>query len=429
MQHSTHGPILKNAVQKLLAKRGMNWALERGGGAFKVDALSGVDLYDKEAPTCGKVVVAKQTEFHQMAASRRRMNGGSYASTMAQHRPCPPPVRTVSVPTSITSPLINRRSGHVAAAPLPRHVALEDAAIQKATKQSVTELQLKQNMNDRLSKDYEREFQKAVSDSKLQCTIGEKEEREEGWEAQQLRLACEQSLMAASKAEKLAEQENYEDDDLRKAYEQSLIEAEERQQDDDESDEDEDYESKQLKLAYEQSLKEAKEGHNEEDEEEEQLRRAYELSVRDKQQSFDEAQQLRIAYESSLKDEQCRQQMTEKQYEDALIRAMEQSTKEAEANNSERNSSDDDLLGRALSESKAFAEKTRDSDLELLEKALQESMFYEENRKCYQEQEVLGTSHAVDLLDVAKTLSLKQQEEEALAEEEALKKAIVESMR
>ena len=388
MQHSTHGPILKNAVQKLLAKRGMNWALERGGGAFKVDALSGVDLYDKEAPTCGKVVVAKQTEFHQMAASRRRMNGGSYASTMAQHRPGPP-VRTVSVPTSITSPLINRRSGHVAAAPLPRHVALEDAAIQKATKQSVTELQLKQNMNDRLSKDYEREFQKAVSDSKLQCTIGEKEEREEGWEAQQLRLACEQSLRAASKAEKLAEQENYEDDDLRKAYEQSLIEAEERQQDDDESDEDEDYESKQLKLAYEQSLKEAKEGHNEEDEEEEQLRRAYELSVQDKQQSFDEAQQLRIAYESSLKDEQCRQQMTEKQYEDALIRAMEQSTKEAEANNSEDKSSEDDLLELALSESKAFAEKTRDSDLELLEKALQESMFYEENRKCYQEQEVL----------------------------------------
>ena len=53
--------------------------LERGGGAFKVDALSGHDLYDEGAPTCSKVVVAEQNDFHQqMAASRRQINGGSY---------------------------------------------------------------------------------------------------------------------------------------------------------------------------------------------------------------------------------------------------------------------------------------------------------------------------------------------------------------
>ena len=71
--------MLRSGVQRLLEKRGMNWTLERGGGAFKVDALSGHDLYDEGAPTCSKVVVAEQNDFYQqMAASRRQINGGSY---------------------------------------------------------------------------------------------------------------------------------------------------------------------------------------------------------------------------------------------------------------------------------------------------------------------------------------------------------------
>ena len=57
----------------------MNWRLERGAGAFTVDALSGWDLYDAPVATCSKVQVAEQDEFHQMAALRRgNNNGGNY---------------------------------------------------------------------------------------------------------------------------------------------------------------------------------------------------------------------------------------------------------------------------------------------------------------------------------------------------------------
>lgn len=55
----------------------MKWKLERGGGAFQVDALSGWDLYDMGAPTCSKVVTAEQSEFHQLAALRRGNNHGA----------------------------------------------------------------------------------------------------------------------------------------------------------------------------------------------------------------------------------------------------------------------------------------------------------------------------------------------------------------
>lgn len=74
--HSSHGPILRSAVQKLLEKRGMVFKLERGGGAFHVDALSGCDLYDPGPATCSKVLVTDRDEFHQMASSLRRRNNG-----------------------------------------------------------------------------------------------------------------------------------------------------------------------------------------------------------------------------------------------------------------------------------------------------------------------------------------------------------------
>ena len=241
---------------------------------------------------------------------------------------------------------------------------------------SVTEAQQHRNQHDRISKEYEREYQKAVSESKLDNTSKEK-------------------------------QEDYEEELLQLAYEQSLRDLNEGESDDEESSsasdisEEEDYEEQQLKIAYEKSLE-----------------------VEAKQKEIDE-KELKLAYELSLSEEQQRKQLEEKQYEDALILAMEQSAQEVNDKPSE-----DDLLERALSESKvlAEAEKASNSEDDLLKKALEESLLLEENRKSYHEQEVLATSHGVDLLDVVKQLSLKQQEEDALAEEEAIKRAIELSM-
>lgn len=79
-QHSAHGPILRDAVQKLLKKRGMRYRLGTGGGAFQVDALSGWDLYDPGPATTSKVVVAEESEFHEMAYARGRGAPGNFAS-------------------------------------------------------------------------------------------------------------------------------------------------------------------------------------------------------------------------------------------------------------------------------------------------------------------------------------------------------------
>lgn len=60
----------------------MAFTIERGNGAFKVDALSGRDLHDAPLPTSSKVVTVEQAEFHQMAAARRNNVGGSYGEMM-----------------------------------------------------------------------------------------------------------------------------------------------------------------------------------------------------------------------------------------------------------------------------------------------------------------------------------------------------------
>jgi Uncharacterized protein conserved in bacteria len=47
-KHSSHGPVLRQAIQHVLEKRQMNFHLnDRGKGSFCVDALSGIDLVDR----------------------------------------------------------------------------------------------------------------------------------------------------------------------------------------------------------------------------------------------------------------------------------------------------------------------------------------------------------------------------------------------
>jgi hypothetical protein len=56
----------------------MDWRLERGGGSFQVDALSGYDLYDPAPPTDSKVLIAGADEFRHSATTRRGYAAGSY---------------------------------------------------------------------------------------------------------------------------------------------------------------------------------------------------------------------------------------------------------------------------------------------------------------------------------------------------------------
>lgn len=58
----------------------MHFKLERGGGAFQVDALSGITLYGPAPVVDSKVVVSEQDDFHQLALLRRKNTvGGNVA--------------------------------------------------------------------------------------------------------------------------------------------------------------------------------------------------------------------------------------------------------------------------------------------------------------------------------------------------------------
>jgi len=418
-------------------------------------------------------------------------------------------VLTMGEPSIRTSTISSMNQMIRSTNPLPRQIASDDAAMRIATKQSVTESQQHRIRNERMSKEYEREFQRAVSESKLPS---KEKKDDEDYEAEQLRIAYELSL---KEEEKSTETKECEEEQLKIAYEQSLkveqkdynaevdedYEAEQliiayelslkddqgssidynslqqsgrhvgEDQMDDYLDEDEvhivskrpeeattklkvdkaeveegyeeaqlrmayeqslqeeqksssrkDEEKAQLKLAYEQSIQEEKKG---KDDEEEQLRLAYELSLKEPPTPIDEEEQLRLAYEESRKQHYLNQEFTDKQFEDALLLAIDQSNEEA----ANQPTSDEDLIEQALAESKAFEEAKKASEEDELAKALQQSAVLEENRKSHHEQNELATSSGIDLLEVVKTLSLKQQEEEALAEEEAIRRATEMSMR
>lgn len=47
-KHSSHGPVLRQAVERTLQRRQMNFQLNSGNGSFCVDALSGIDLISRE---------------------------------------------------------------------------------------------------------------------------------------------------------------------------------------------------------------------------------------------------------------------------------------------------------------------------------------------------------------------------------------------
>lgn len=315
--HSSHGPILRTAVQKLLQKRGMTFRLEQGGGAFQVDALSGFDLYDSGVATDSKIVVAEQDDFHQLALSRKRNAVGNVGhASMGSCASNSGPPRTVSV----SAPSSSLR--HSNFDPLPSQVASADAVLRTATELSVGETQQQRNSQRRTSMEFERQFNRAVSESQL-----------------------EQIAIPIRREAKIEEEEE---------------------------------------------------------------------------------NALKLAYEQSLIDEQHHRQLAEKQYENTIMLAMEESTREANRQKASE-VSEDDLVQQAMAESMALAEaeEANNSEDVLLEMALAESLMEEEKRKAYYREEVeLATSQGVDILEEVKRLSLEQEEEEAIREEEALAQII-----
>ena len=221
--HSSHGPILRSVVQRLFDKRGMSYQLERGGGAFRVNALSGHDLYQPDAPSDSKVVIADDDSFHQMAAAarRRQHHQGSFADTTtngitqqsttvasrSSHRPLHAPSHRLSVP--VAAAMANAYSD-----PVPRQVAEEDTNLKTAVEKSRSE----RDYEARLQRQHEEELERAISTSKEESAASRKS-IEEG-QKELLKLVSEQSIADEQKRQEQVQKEF--EDELLKAIEHSL---------------------------------------------------------------------------------------------------------------------------------------------------------------------------------------------------------------
>lgn len=235
--HSSHGPILRSVVQRLLEKRGMTYQLERGGGAFRVNALSGHDLYQADAPVDSKVVVVRDNDsFHQMASASRRSNPnerGSFADTVGimqqqqQSRPTKQsssrdsyhrPMHTLSIPIAAAATSQPSSSYYD---PLPSQVATEDKNVRTALEQSSNEINNLQRYRDQLERRHEEELERAIEASRKSLSDANDAALQER-EGQQslLQLVSEKSIVDEEIRKEQAQREF--EEELLKAIEQSL---------------------------------------------------------------------------------------------------------------------------------------------------------------------------------------------------------------
>eukprot|EP00804_Cyclotella_cryptica_P025786 CCRYP_002675-RA/>CCRYP_002675-RA protein AED:0.32 eAED:0.32 QI:143/1/1/1/0.75/0.6/5/24/472 len=213
--HSTHGPVLRSAVQKLLVKRGMTFSIEPGKGAFTVDALSGWDLYASEVPTDTKVQLSEQHNFHLLASSKKSTaRGASFHQALTGNS------------ASIAKASRDNKyetSSETSADPLPKQVALENDAIRCATELSIAEAQKRRTELKKLQEQQKIELKRAMSESQAEYAVYGRCLANEEMEIQK-------ALALSSRAIHEDNVDDAEKDDLKFATEQSLLAEQERRQ-------------------------------------------------------------------------------------------------------------------------------------------------------------------------------------------------------
>lgn len=351
--------MLRNAVKKLLQKRGMNFSLGRCGGAFQVDALSGWDLYDEEQPTDSKVLLMDQEQFHHMATVSRsgdvgcslsRLGKGKRGGTCFLSYFCvkcgcmsgspkihyatignlPPQPRSTSAPDVIGS--------NGCSFPLPSEVAAEDAALQAAVHISIRDSQKQRNLRELERNECETAFRRAISESQAEHVAQSCKQRNEEIEVRKaLALAfqdfgeggegeCPPSIGGAPlKEEHLV---------LKKVAEQSLIDEQKRNEEAQERFE------KELKAILKQSeLSASEEKAKAELEDEKMLKTALEKSLMEEEKVKSPDEELvEMVKAQSLKETEMRKLLEEEELERALVRSLEESNQ----------SDSDELLEKAL---------------------------------------------------------------------------------
>ena len=329
--HSSHGPILRSVVQRLLEKRGMTYQLERGGGAFRVNALSGHDLHQAGAPVDSKVVVVNDNDsFHQMASASRRRNPnerGSFAVVQQQHQQRQQqsrsttqsshrPMHTLSIP--IAAAAVSQPSSYYD--PLPSQVAAEDKNVRTALEQSSKEINNLQRYRDQMERKHEEELGRAIEASRKSLSDANDAASQER-EGQQslLQLVSERSIVDEEIRKEQAQKEF--EEELLKAIEQSLHLEQLKGEEDEETNASEEYlmqkalaESEKIKTPEDELLQKIlaeslMEQKRREEEEQQMLRQAINDSSNvvveasnNNNLSAEEEEELRRVIEMSKKD-------------------------------------------------------------------------------------------------------------------------------
>ena len=206
--HSSHGPVLRSAIKRLLDKRGMNYSLQAGRGAYLVDALSGYDLFGPGEVKSTKVVTADQQEFRQLALLKRRRNGASMADNLGSISGRGQGIPTSSMPTHrvSTHTQIARQAAITASShrnPLPS-AATEEEQIQTAKRMSQAKSQQKTKELRHLQNMEDHDVQRAVKLSEIDQQICKNKDDEE---AELLRRICDESRTVEAERKRLEHQQ------------------------------------------------------------------------------------------------------------------------------------------------------------------------------------------------------------------------------
>lgn len=183
--HSSHGPVLRTAVEDLFRKRQMQYTINRGKGGFSVNANSGFAFFEPAQPIDSKVIIT---------GGASGSSSLSYASILSKHR------------DRVRAPPVNLKSE-----PLPIDVASSDAAMEES------------RMNAERERTRDRQEKHQLEKAMLMSAIQQKKEEEE--EAQLMQRAMSLSLTEGSSPENENEKEelqkaiiasqHYEEENLR----------------------------------------------------------------------------------------------------------------------------------------------------------------------------------------------------------------------
>jgi len=167
-KHSTDGPVLRDAIQKLLQKRQMSFQLNHGKGSFTVDALSGIDLYNPDLFKSDTKVLVKHSSDN---SNVQLVNRDTPKTFRTEH------LNSFSrMSSKLSSNSSEDQEDHLQNSehlPTPAEIARDEKELEEALKLSQSEASKHQSLKDK----EKQAMEQALLDSLNMEKVMEEEER------------------------------------------------------------------------------------------------------------------------------------------------------------------------------------------------------------------------------------------------------------